>query len=128
MINQSPDKFPNIPIWHLWSFTSIILLFLIFQTNTIFSQSLDSNNLSALVHEALQNNPQLKSARSQTLAEQTKVKQVTAWDPPQVGVSFYQTPIQSFPNPIKNGMETDYYIQQMFPFPGKLSNMGKSNE
>ncbi len=25
-------------------------------------------------------------------------------------------------------METDYYIQQMFPFPGKLSSMGKSAE
>ncbi len=103
------------------------LIFYLLIPISIFAQTAD-DSLNALVKEALQNNPQLKAARSQTLAEQTKIKQVTAWEPPQVGISFYQTPIQSFPNPIKNGMETDYYIQQMFPFPGKLSNMGKSAE
>lgn len=92
---------------------------------TIYSQSSSNENLNTLVKEALQNNPQLKAARSQTLAEQTKVTQVTAWDPPQVGISFFQTPIQ-YLNPITNGMETDYYIQQTFPFPGKLGNMGNA--
>lgn len=98
------------------------VLFCLLIPISIFAQTAD-DNLNALVKEALQNNPQLKAARSQTLAEQTKVKQVTAWDPPQVGISFYQTPIQ-YLNPITNGMETDYYVQQMFPFPGKLGNMG----
>ena len=102
----------------------LILLIFLFLSLSIYSQTANGNNsLNNLVKEALQNNPQLKAARSQTLAEQTKVKQVTAWDPPQVGISFYQTPIQ-YLNPITNGMETDYYIQQMFPFPGKLGNMG----
>ena len=96
------------------------------QQNTIHQNS--SNNINDLIIEALQNNPQLKAARSQTEAQKSKVDQVTAWEAPQVGVSFYQTPIQSFPNPVKDGMETDYFIQQMFPFPGKLSNMGKSAE
>ena len=103
------------------------LIFYLLIPISIFAQTAN-DNLNALVNEALRNNPQLKAANSQTLAEQTKVKQVIAWDPPQVGISFYQTPIQSFPNPIRNGMETDYYIQQMFPFPGKLSSMGKSAE
>lgn len=98
------------------------LIFYLLIPISIFAQTAD-DSLSALVRETLQNNPQLKAARSQTLAEQTKVKQVTAWDPPQVGISFYQTPIQ-YLNPITNGMETDYYVQQMFPFPGKLGNMG----
>ncbi|MHB1687396.1 MAG: TolC family protein [Ignavibacteriaceae bacterium] len=103
----------------------LLFLFLPFQNySQITSGPYSGNSLDDLINEALQNNPQLKAARSQTFAEQTKVKQVTAWDPPQVGISFYQTPIQSFPNPIKNGMETDYYIQQAFPFPGKLGNMG----
>jgi len=84
--------------------------------------------LDELIAEALQNNPQLRAARHQTSAAQTRVDQVTSWDAPQLGVEFYQTPIQSFPNPIKNGMETDYFLQQMFPFPGKLSNMGKAAE
>ncbi len=104
----------------------LILLTILFTPLSIYSQTTGgSESLNELVKEALLNNPQLKAARSQTLAEQTKVKQVTAWDPPQVGFSFYQTPIQ-YLNPITNGMETDYYVQQMFPFPGKLGNMGEA--
>ena len=80
--------------------------------------------LDDLVKEALANNPQLRAARHQVAAAQTRIDQVSSWEAPQVGVVMFQTPIQSFPNPFKNGMETDYYIQQMFPFPGKLSSMG----
>src|SRR3990172_2202521 len=85
-------------------------------------------NLDDLIVEALHNNPQLRAARNQTAAARTRVDQVTSWDAPQVGVEFFQSPIQSFPNPLKNQMEMDYYIQQMFPFPGKLSAMGKAAE
>ena len=85
-------------------------------------------SLDALVAEALQNNPQLRAARHRTSAAQTQVDRVSSWDAPQAGVEFYQTPVRSFPNPVKDGMETDYFIQQMFPFPGKLSNMGKAAE
>ncbi len=84
--------------------------------------------LDELISEALRNNPQLRAGRNQTAAARTRVNQATSWDAPQVGVEFFQTPIQSFPNPLKNGMETDYYIQQMFPFPGKLSAMGSMAE
>lgn len=80
--------------------------------------------LDKLIAEVIQNNPQLRAARHQTAAAQTQVGQVTSWEAPQLGVEFYQTPISSFPDPIKNGMETDYFIQQMFPFPGKISAMG----
>lgn len=85
-------------------------------------------NLHDLVAEALQYNPQLKAARHRTDAAVERIDQATSWDPPQVGFEFYQTPIQSFPNPAKNSMENDYFIQQMFPFPGKLSSMGKAAE
>jgi len=81
--------------------------------------------LDSLIAEALQNNPQLKAARHQTAAASSRVKQATAWDAPEIGVEFYQTPVQSFPNPFRDQMEYDYYFQQMFPFPGKLSAMGK---
>jgi len=84
--------------------------------------------LDSLLAEVLRNNPQLRAARHQTSAAQTRVDQVSSWDAPQLGVEFYQTPTRSFPNPLKNGMETDYFLQQMFPFPGKLSNMGKAAE
>ena len=94
----------------------------------LLSQESKPLNLDELVAESIQNNPQLRGARNHTAAARTKVDQSTSWDAPQIGLEFYQTPIQSFPNPIKNGMETDYFIQQMVPFPGKLSAMGKSAE
>ena len=86
------------------------------------------NTLDSLVFETLQNNPELKAARNMTFAAKTKIDQVSAWEAPQVGVELYQTPVQSFPNPFKDGMETDYFIQQMFPFPGKISAMSSAAE
>lgn len=92
------------------------------------SQASKVLKLDELIAEALQNNPQLRAARHQTSAARMRVDQVTSWDAPQFGMEFFQTPVKSFPNPVKDGMETDYFIQQMFPFPGKLSNMGKAAE
>jgi outer membrane protein, heavy metal efflux system len=86
------------------------------------SQILD---LDLLISEALAQNPQLQAARNRAAAAKTRIKQASAWEAPQIGVDFYQTPVQSFPNPVKDGMETDYFIQQMIPFPGKLSAMGE---
>lgn len=106
----------------------LLILSGMFQINISAQQVNTANGLDELINETIENNPQLKAARSQTEAQKTKIDQATAWEDPQVGISFYQTPVQSFPNPVKDGMETDYYIQQMFPFPGKLSNMGKSAE
>ena len=85
-------------------------------------------SLPDLVAEALRSNPQLRSAREQTAAARARIPQATAWQPPQVGVEFFQTPTSSFPNPVKGGMETDYFVQQTFPFPGKLSAAGTSAE
>ena len=84
--------------------------------------------LDSLVAEALRNNPQLRAARNKANASLTRVDQVTSLESPQVGVEFYQTPIKSFPNPGKDWMENDYFIQQMIPFPGKLSAMGRAAE
>ncbi|MEW6060891.1 MAG: TolC family protein [Bacteroidota bacterium] len=83
--------------------------------------------LDSLIAEALKNNPQLRAAHNQTASSRTRINQVTSYDAPQAGIEFYQTPIQSL-NPIKSGMETDYFIQQMVPFPGKLSLMGRAAE
>ena len=93
-----------------------------------FIQEPDFVYIDSLVAEALQNNPELKAARNITSAAKTKIDQVSTWESPQVGVELFQTPVQSFPNPFKNGMETDYFIQQMFPFPGKISAMTSSME
>ncbi len=99
----------------------LVIALSIFGAITVRAQDPPVLNLDDLVAEALRNNPQLRSARNETAAARTKKSQATSWDAPQIGVEFYQTPIQSFPNPIKNGMETDYFVQQMIPFPGKIS-------
>ena len=103
-------------------------LLILFTPSLMHSQGVGPLKLDELIEEALENNPQLRAARNQTAAAGTRVDQVTSWDAPQLGVEFFQTPIQSFPNPARDGMETDYFIQQMFPFPGKLSAMGKAAE
>jgi len=105
-------------------FSVLIITLLLF--GEIINGQTKNSYLDDLIIEALQNNPQLKAAQNQFLSTQKKIKQVTAWDAPQVGIEFFQLPIQSFPNPLKHNMETDYFIQQMIPFPGKLKAMGLS--
>ncbi len=94
------------------------------------AQAQDSTivSLDGLVSEALRNNPQIRAARDQTAASKARIGQATSLDPPQLAVEFYQVPVGSFPNPLRNNMETDYSIQQMVPFPGKLSAMGRAAE
>jgi outer membrane protein TolC len=103
-----------------------LLAISIFVASTGFSQNGDNVDLEELIAKALKSNPSLQAARFQTEAARTQIRQARAWDAPQVGVEFYNTPIRSFPNPIKDGMETDYFVQQMIPFPGKISNMAKA--
>jgi outer membrane protein TolC len=95
-------------------------------SEVIVAQESKQLMLDDLIKEAKATNPQLRAARNQISAAKAKINQATAWEPPQVGIEFFQTPTSSFPNPVKNGQETDYFAQQMFPFPGKLSAMGRS--
>lgn len=101
-----------------------LLAFALLLSDASFSQDQKILKLDELVAEALQSNPQLRAAHRLAAAAKTKIGQVTSWDAPQIGVEFFQTPIQSFPNPLRDQMEMDYSIQQMIPFPGKLSAMG----
>ena len=80
--------------------------------------------LDQLVRQGIDRNPQLQSLRDQANAANARIDQVTAWEAPQVGIEFFQIPMRSFPVPVRNNMETDYFIQQIFPWPGKLSAMG----
>jgi len=106
----------------------ILIVALWSATSRAAAQEATVLKLDELIAEAIQNNPQLKAARHQTGAALTRVDQVTSWEAPQVGVEAFQTPVKSFPNPFKDGMETDYFLQQMIPFPGKLSSMGRAAE
>jgi outer membrane protein, heavy metal efflux system len=86
------------------------------------------SQLGRIIDEALKNNPSLKAAGYKIDAAKASVGYSRSLDPPQVGVEFYQAPISSFPNPFKDQMEYDYSIQQMFPFPGKLGAMARSEQ
>jgi cobalt-zinc-cadmium efflux system outer membrane protein len=102
----------------------LAIFWIIALTVSAFGQPGKIATLDSLIAEALQNNPQLRAARHQATAAYSRTKQATAWDAPEIGVEFYQTPVQSFPDPFRDQTEYDYYLQQMFPFPGKLSAMG----
>ncbi|RJP93899.1 MAG: TolC family protein [Desulfobacteraceae bacterium] len=84
--------------------------------------------LNDLIAEVIQNNPDLKAAHHEIAAARAQIPQARAWDPPQIGVEFFQTPIDSFPDPAGRWMEMDYFVQQMFPFPGKRAAMSQSAE
>lgn len=78
--------------------------------------------LEDLVVEALKNNSSIKAAGYRVEAIHSGPDHVWYLEPPEVGVEFFQAPIQSFPNPFKDQMEVDYSLQQTFPFPGKISS------
>ncbi|MDP2984491.1 MAG: TolC family protein [Candidatus Latescibacter sp.] len=104
---------------------SLLFTFFLFGFTAIGSaQTGKAANLDSLITEALRNNPRILAAREESAAAYTRIQQSTSFDPPQVGIELFQTPISSFPNPVKNGQETDYSIQQMFPYPGKRAAMG----
>jgi outer membrane protein TolC len=87
---------------------------------------MDTLDLNALVQEALERNPKLAAYRHQTDATRTTIDQVSALEAPEVGIEFFQIPVSSFPVLVKDNMETDYFVRQMFPWPGKLKAMGSA--
>jgi cobalt-zinc-cadmium efflux system outer membrane protein len=80
------------------------------------------DSLAALVSEAMRNNPSILAAGHQVKALRAAPDRVWSLDPPGIGVEFFQTPVKSFPNPLKNQQEIDYSLQQAIPFPGKISS------
>lgn len=111
----------------------LLLIFINFQS--IFSQQdTSSDNAKMLVFKtnlqklikASQNNPLLKSAEAKVQASSASVNVQKSFEPPQVAVELYQSPVASFPNPFKDQMEYDYSIQQMIPFPGELGAMAEA--
>jgi outer membrane protein TolC len=86
------------------------------------------SQLNGIIDEAVKNNPGLKAAGNKIDAAKASVGYSRSLDPPQVAFEFYQSPVSTFPNPFKDQMEYDYSIQQMFPFPGKLGAMAKTEQ
>ena len=74
----------------------------------------------------LLNHPALAAAHLSADAAHANGKHHAAWEAPEIGVEFYQAPVSSFPNPLKDQREIDYSVSQVIPFPGKLSAMSQS--
>lgn len=123
-------------------FLIFIINFVIFESSMLPSLHAQENNpdqkssnkvifnqeLNVFIKEAVQNNPDLLSFDGKILAAQASFASKKFIDPPQIGVEFMQAPFSSFPNPLKDQMEIDFFIQQEFPFPGKLSAMAKPEQ
>jgi cobalt-zinc-cadmium efflux system outer membrane protein len=82
-----------------------------------------SYSVEAFLDEVLQNNPRLQAYRTRIQSSEARVPQATAWEDPQAAVEFFATPVTSA-NPFRDGMETDYSLQQTIPLFGQQSLMG----
>jgi outer membrane protein TolC len=98
---------------------SKVILFVWMLTVFLNAQQQDAVLLSTFINEALKSNYRLKASRSSVQVVSARVAQSTIWEAPQVAVSFMDNPLASV-NPL-NGMEREYSITQMIPFPGKNS-------
>ncbi len=81
--------------------------------------------LDSLISRAMSAHPALDAMDHEIRAIESRKDQVTAWDPPLLGIEFFQIPVRQFPNPLGKNMETDYFIQQMIPWPGKTASMSR---
>lgn len=93
----------------------------------LFSQQPDSLLLHLLA-EVKQANYKLKASCSSVQAANARINQATMWTAPQLAINLMETPLTSI-NPL-NGMEREYSLTQMIPFPGKNSafeEMAKAN-
>ncbi len=102
----------------------LLCLLMLHAARPIVAQEDGKLLLDELIRTALEQNPQLHAARHQAEAAKAVTVAARSFDPPQIGIEFYQVPISSFPIVTKENMETDYYAQQMFPWPGKRALMG----
>jgi len=105
-----------------------LLLLICVVAVSITAQQHDTVSLSSFINQAINANFKLKASRSSVKAAETRVAQATMWQAPQVAVSLMDNPITSL-YPL-NGMEREYSITQMIPFPGKNSsseNAAKAN-
>lgn len=126
-------------VWRMRRLTFTVLFLFALPTTAVFAQepvggtivgqsAVDADSgisVAVFIREVLAKNPGLQAARARHESALARIPQARAWDDPQVGVEFYATPITSA-NPIRDGMETDYFVQQMIPFWGKKGLMGKA--
>lgn len=94
-----------------------IIAFLIFPSEIMFAQAIDS-----LIIEALNNNPQLQSLEYRIASAQFRAQAVSSLPPPTLGLEFSQVPINEF-NLWNKALSSSVSLSQMFHLGGKLKAM-----
>lgn len=74
------------------------------------------------IDAALDNSAAIRAASARVSSAEASRRRVSAWEAPTVAFEFYSTPVTSL-NPLRDGLENDYSIQQMIMFPGKIGRM-----
>jgi len=101
---------------------NIAFLLFIFMT---LSASLGAEQLNILISDAMIHNPQVQAAKLQVAGQRSQFWQAISLDPPQIGIEYMQSPAGTFPDPGKDQMERDFFVQQMVMFPAKYPLMGR---
>ena len=105
---------------------SLLVAFFIFGHFRVMAQEKQEDttySLDTFVNDVLQKNPRLQAYKTRIQSSEARVSQATAWDDPQAAVEFYATPVTSA-DPFRDGMETDYSLEQAIPLFGQRSLMG----
>jgi cobalt-zinc-cadmium efflux system outer membrane protein len=109
---------------------NVIIVLMQFSLSSAQSDTsdLNSNNLiyknmlDSILNQAVSQNPNLQASKLKAESSRASVNTIGI-SPPQAAVEFFQAPVTSFPNPLKDQMEVDYSLQQEIPFPGKVGKM-----
>lgn len=94
-----------------------IIAFLIFPSEIMFAQAIDS-----LIVEALNNNPQLQSLEYRVASAQFRAQSVSSLPPLTLGLEFSQVPMDEF-NVWNKALSNSVSLSQMFHLGGKLKAM-----
>jgi cobalt-zinc-cadmium efflux system outer membrane protein len=102
-------------------FSYFTMLAVFFVTIPAFSQAMgqQTENLSDLVKEALDNNPGLEAAVLRTQSAEKVISQAGALPDPQLNLGFLNLPVNSFAFNQEPMTGKLIGLMQMFPFPGK---------
>ncbi len=100
----------------VWGLGITVLLFTV-----TFAQQPDSTlQLESLIHEALQNNPDLRASYKNWQADQAKISQAGSLPDPQLSFNLLNMPVNTFAFNQEPMTGKQVALMQMFPFPGKL--------
>jgi outer membrane protein, heavy metal efflux system len=100
-----------------------ISVFIFVSTISVCSQqSFDGEAppLPMLIHEALENNPGLKSSQYRERAAEQRISQMRSWMPPTLKYQYNPQPIGTMDQLRYMNMNI-FSLSQMIPFPGKIS-------